>query len=285
VTGPIEQYKTLQFYAGVVGWSAAFRIRLHDLVTRRFKFMRSFEIRLKIKDIDYPLSMRTGTSSDREVLQQIFVHPEYEPVAVANPAVIIDLGANVGYSSAYFLSRYPTTKVVAVEPDHENFLICQRNLAPYGDRVKVLHGAVWPEKKPLALKKGSFGDGREWATQVCASRDSEIGGPEVQGYDMDSLIELSGSHNIDLLKIDIERSEVELFSRNTEGWLPKIRNICIELHDDECAAVFFAALSGCAYKSSRSGELTVCGDLRPLNGDFLGDASIASGESDPLKEN
>jgi len=226
--------------------------------------MRAFEIRLKIKNVHYPLRMRTGTSSDREVLDQIFIRPEYEPVALSNPAMIIDLGANVGYSSAYFLSRYPATRVVAVEPDRENYLICQQNLAPYGGRVTVLHGAVWSEMKPLALKKGSFGDGREWATQVCAPSDSEIGGAVVQGYDMDSLIELSGSRDIDLLKIDIERSEVDLFSRNTEGWLPKIRNLCIELHDDECAAVFFSALSECAYESSRSGELMVCSNLRPL---------------------
>jgi hypothetical protein len=126
----------------------------------------------------------------------------------------------------------------------------------------VVHGAAWPERRVLAVKKG--GEGREWATQVCSPADREASDVAVQAYDIDSLIALAGSREVDLLKIDIEKSERELFSRNTAAWMPKIKNICIELHDEECAGVFFSALSGYAYESSRSGELTICSSLRPL---------------------
>jgi FkbM family methyltransferase len=264
VRGPLAQFRTLQIYARIIGWSAAFRVRLHDLILRRLNFQPACEIQLKLKNANYPLRMRTGKSSDREVLEQIFIRSEYEPVVLVNPNTIIDLGANVGYSSAYFLSRCPSTRVVAVEPDRENFLICRQNLAPFGARATVLHGAAWPERRELAVKKGVFGDGREWATQVCPPTDPERGDPIVLGYDIDSLIALMDWPGVDLLKIDIERSERELFSRNTAAWMPKIRNICIELHDEECAAVFFSALSRYTYDSSRSGELTICSNLRPL---------------------
>jgi hypothetical protein len=79
---------------------------------------------------------------------------------------------------------------------------------------------------------------------------------------MPTLIGLSGATEIDLLKIDIEKSELELFSRNTENWLPRIRNLCIELHGADCEAVFFRALADYSYNLSRTGELTVCSDLR-----------------------
>jgi FkbM family methyltransferase len=265
VRGPLAQFRTLQICARNIGWSATFRVRLRDLMMRRLNFQAAFEIQLKLKNASYPLKMRAGkSSSDRAVLDQVFIHPEYEPIALENPTTIIDLGANVGYSSAYFLSRYPCAKVVAVEPDRENFLICRQNLALYGSRATVLHGAAWPERQVLAVKKGVFRDGREWATQVCSPTNPESGDPIVQGYDMVSLIALADSYEVDLLKIDIERSELELFSRNTAVWIPRIRNICIELHDEECVAVFMSALSGRAYESSRSGELTICSNLRPL---------------------
>jgi FkbM family methyltransferase len=264
VRGPLAQFRTLQTYASIIGLSAALRVRLHDLILRRFDFQSSFKLKLNLKNAKYPVEMRTGKSSDREVFNQIFLYPEYEPIGLVDPTSIIDLGANVGYSSAYFLSRYPLARVVAVEPDHENFLICRQNLAPFGLRATVVHGAAWPEKRMLAIKTGVFRDGREWATQVCSPSDHESGEPNVQGYDIDSLIALTNSNKVDLLKIDIERSERELFSFNTATWIPKIKNVCIELHDEECAAIFFSALSGFDYESSRSGELTICSNLRPL---------------------
>ncbi|MGC2830246.1 MAG: hypothetical protein WB994_11450, partial [Candidatus Acidiferrum sp.] len=67
--------------------------------------------------------MRTHTS-DRDVLRQVFIQGEYQAVELSNPKTIIDLGANVGFASAYFLSKYPTASVLAVEPDPGNYEVC-----------------------------------------------------------------------------------------------------------------------------------------------------------------
>jgi FkbM family methyltransferase len=204
--------------------------------------------------------MRTGTS-DREVLGQIFIEEEYQPIALSRPQAIIDLGANVGYSSAYFLSKYPNATVLAIEPDPGNYAICVRNLAPFGDRGRAVLGAAWPESAKLALNRGTWRDGREWSTQV-KPENGEDATSYVEGYDIPTLIRLSGFAEIDLLKIDIEKSEIELFSRNTDHWLPFIRNLCIELHGPDCEEVFFRALSDYSYELSRSSELTICSNLR-----------------------
>ena len=76
--GPFAHFRTLRTYAGILGWSAAFRVRLHDTLLRHFNFRPPFEIQLKLKNVSYPLRMRTGKSSDRQVLNQIFLEPEYE---------------------------------------------------------------------------------------------------------------------------------------------------------------------------------------------------------------
>jgi len=56
---------------------------------------------------------------------------------------------------------------------------------------------------------------------------------------------------IDLLKIDIEGAEKELFSTNYESWLPKTKVLYIELHDryrKGTATSFFKAI--CQYDFS-----------------------------------
>jgi FkbM family methyltransferase len=202
-----------------------------------------------------------GNTSDRDVLRQVFVQREYEPAELTRPKMILDLGANVGYTSAYFLSRYPAARVLAVEPDPGNYAACCRNLKPFGQRARVIHGAAWAECTKLALDKGTYRDGREWATQVRRAAETSAEA-EIDAYDMPALIDLCGAPEIDLLKIDIEKSELELFSLNTEGWLPRIKNICIELHGPDCEEVFFRALSNYSYEPGPPGDVTVCRNLR-----------------------
>jgi hypothetical protein len=70
-----------------------------------------------------------------------------------------------------------------------------------------------------------------------------------------------GIDRVDLLKIDIEGSEAELFAHNT-GWLSRARNICIELHGGQCREIFFNALSGFDYELVEAGESTLCLNIR-----------------------
>jgi FkbM family methyltransferase len=255
-----SQVTTLRTYARTIGWTAALQLRLCDLSVR-IRVGRATCLKLKPRNSAHAVLMRTCTS-DREVLAQVFIQREYEPLKVSQPKMILDLGANVGYSSAYFLSKYPTANVLAVEPDPGNYAICCRNLAPFGQRAKVIRGAAWVERTKLVLERGSYRDGREWTTQVKLAKGDVTASASIDGYDMPTLIDLCGAAEIDLLKIDIERSELELFSRNTESWLPRVRNLCIELHGPECEAIFFRALADYSYDLSRTGELTVCSNLR-----------------------
>jgi FkbM family methyltransferase len=199
-----------------------------------------------------------------EVFDQIFICEEYSCLRDLDvPSLVLDLGANVGFSAAYFLSVFPKARLVAVEPDAGNLAICKANLLPYGDRVLLLHGAVWSRPAKLRLVKGTFGDGREWATQVDELIDQKQPSASIQGWDVGSLIEMSGCSMVDLLKVDIERAELSVFGESAGSWLHQVRNICIELHGKDCEEVFFAALKDFDYELGHSGELTICRSLRP----------------------
>lgn len=254
--GSFEQ-RTFRFrtLVPIIGVRAAFGHLLRGLNLRR-----GSEYWIQPKQVAHPLCVRTGTS-DINVLRQIFVKREYGCLDdMIDVRLIIDCGANVGYSSAYFLSQHPSCQVVGIEPDAGNFAVLQRNLAAYGGRAKVLNAGVWSHTVQLAISQDRYRDGREWSKQVRVCGRDETG--DIDGVDVGSILAASGHERISLLKMDVEGAEAVVFSENCGSWLDKVDVIAIELHDDSifgnASEVFFAAISGHGFQVSRSGELTIC---------------------------
>jgi len=196
-------------------------------------------------------------ATDSEVFSAIFRRHEYGELHVPDAVdLVIDCGANVGYSSLYFLTRYPGCRVIAVEPDAKNFDVLARNLSPYASRVQLIRSAIWSHPTGLRMAEAPFRDGREWAHQVRECREGEE--PEFVATDIGSLLSQSGAQRISILKIDVERAETEIFARNYEPWLRRTDNIVIELHDSDCRSIFLQAIRELPFRVQESGELTIC---------------------------
>lgn len=206
--------------------------------------------------LKHPVKLRTGTS-DYFIFRQIMIDNEHMPLKNLSISTVLDLGANIGLASAWFLSRLSDSRVFAVEADPDNFAICRENLARYGDRAQVLHGAAWTHRTMLSLHSRAC-SADNWV-QEQEGRDTEV--VKVQGWDIPSLIEMSHFDQIDLLKIDIEGAEEHIFRADSSNWLRRVRNICIELHSPSCRESFFTALSGFNYCHVQSGELDLCTNI------------------------
>jgi FkbM family methyltransferase len=215
---------------------------------------------LRSRDARYPLWFRPHTS-DWAVFGQIFLMREYACLTdLPHVGLVLDCGANVGFSAAYFLTRFPTCRVMAVEPDPANFAVLERNLAPYGNRATAIRAGVWSHPTRLTMSEVPYRDGRDWARQVRECRPDEPGG--LPAVDIPTLLAESGAERISLLKLDIEGAEAVVFADPTAPWLDKVDTLVIELHDDssfgECTPVFERAIAGRGFTLSRSVELTVC---------------------------
>jgi FkbM family methyltransferase len=213
--------------------------------------------------LEHAVSIRMGDSSDVDTFDQMFVRGELkfaEALRATRPRLIVDLGANVGYASAFLLSLFVDAFALAVEPDPRNVARCRANLAPYADRARVIEGAVWSRCGQLVLSRGTFGDGRDWATEVREARAGEQA--DVTAYDVPALLARCPMDMVDLLKIDIEGSETALFSANVDRWIDRVRNICIELHGERCRQAFFEALHNHTFETAMSGEYLVCTNIR-----------------------
>lgn len=260
VSEAFKQARRRRSYFSDLSVTRLILLDLANAVGSQFRFGKWLpSLVVKLRDSSASLFVRTH-SSDLDVVRQIFVEKEYAPFdTLDNVFTIVDLGANIGCASIYFLTRFPEARVIALEPDPRNIEVCRRNLAPFGNRATLLEGAIWSRRAALALVPGVYRDRREWATQVSLPVD---GKPSVAGYAMTDLLSMLGDRPVDILKIDVERSEVELFGSGELSWLDRVRNIAIEIHDEECEAIFFRSLNGYSYDSSRSGELTLIRNLR-----------------------
>jgi FkbM family methyltransferase len=256
----MNRWRTHLRYQRRLGFLGGLKWSLARAADRRGIVHRTISIRPAW--LDHPLYVRMGQSSDVDLFENIFVYGEldfWRSAAIDPPELIFDLGANVGYASAVFLSLFPRAFVLAVEPDPANLELCRRNLAPYGDRARLVEGAAWHTSGQLFLSKGTFGDGREWATEVRPAGSGESA--TVTAWDVPSLLRMCPRNQVDIMKIDIEGSERSLFSKNAGEWLSRVRNICIETHGAECAQIVSAALTSFRYRSSSTGEYTLYLDI------------------------
>jgi FkbM family methyltransferase len=212
--------------------------------------------RLSSRFAKYPLHCRPNTS-DIDVFSQIFVGREYRCLDDIRKAdLIVDCGANVGFASAYLLTRYPEAQLIAVEPDPGNYAALQANLASYGSRCRTIRSGVWSHDIGLVLSDERFADGREWARTVRPARDTETA--SIAGMGIASLLRESGRSRISILKLDVEGSEAAIFSHNCQEWLEKVDNLVIELHGARCKSIFDQAIKHSGFVVSRCDELTVC---------------------------
>lgn len=212
--------------------------------------------RLRARESVVPLFYRPG-QSDLEAFIDIFVNEQYAAVGPIDPhGLILDCGANVGYSVAWFLSRYPHAHVVAVEPDGGNYQQLLKNVAPFGKAVTAMQAGVWSSDCGLTFDENNYRDGLGWSIKVREALPGEAAA--VRGMDIPALMALRNATEIALLKMDIERSEIEVFGPSSQAWIPKCDKIAIELHDDECEKTFFGAIDGHCFSVRRSGELTIC---------------------------
>lgn len=190
---------------------------------------------LDIKSVDIlqrgglaPITLRTNTS-DSKAYYQVFVEKQYDAsVLPAEASTIIDLGANIGLSALFFAERYPRARIICLEPDPDNFRQLSRNAAPHSDRIEIVNAAIWSKDTMLSLQTVDENneDLGAWGARVSAGDN-----PGIRAMSMETLLDFYNIDFADILKIDIEGAEVDLFERSINAWSRRVGLIFIETHD------------------------------------------------------
>ncbi len=158
---------------------------------------------------------------------------------------IVDAGANIGLASLYLAAAFPDSRILAVEPDPDNFRMLVSNVRPLGERIECIQAAYWPTEERLELDPEPFRDDREWSRTVRpAASVPGAGTPGTVPVVTPSAAEARlGGQGVDLLKMDIEGAEAEFFRDpvRRQQLLSRVGAVAVEVHAerfDPVEAVF-----------------------------------------------
>lgn len=205
-------------------------------------------VEVRLPGLPHRLTIRP-TKPDVLVLWQTFGLRQCAVPLPTPPRFILDAGANIGCTAVFLANAYPGARIVAVEPDAANAALAKKNCAPYS-QVELVEGAVWPRPVLLEIENP---DGESWAFRM-REKPRDGGGAGMQGLTID---ELTKGAAIDLLKVDIEGGEEQLFTQDTQ-WLGRVGAMLVELHGLNCErAVAHAASSSGFRQLPPQGEYVV----------------------------
>jgi FkbM family methyltransferase len=186
-----------------------------------------------------PFFFRKGTS-DEAVLTQVFRHWHYrmddwarhheitavveQRFAAGRRPLIVDAGANIGASAVFFLLKIKSAKVIAIEPQAENFALLKRNLE--GLNAECLEAAVGASTGQAVIEDPGQG---HWGYRT---REAPVGGPRtVPIVTIDDIyVRMPPDVYPFIAKVDIEGAEKALFSAATD-WVARTPIIFLEPHD------------------------------------------------------
>lgn len=211
----LSRFKGLKIEAGRLGWG-------WTLLYRILKRLGVKEIALRAKGVRTPVYCRIADSDIYDFNQSL---GKWEvPLRLAfTPKTIVDAGANVGYATLRFLKYFPEAKIIAIEPESMNVTQFKKNCSSYRN-VSLEEKALWPTATTLGI------DSPSGASNAFVVYEDPHG--SIETVSIPGLMQKYGLEEIDLLKIDIEGSERQLFSHpNIQDWLAKVKVMLIETHD------------------------------------------------------
>lgn len=181
-------------------------------------------------DYKYPIYLRNSTI-DVGVYREICEKKEYDFCCKEEPKYIIDAGANIGMASIYFANKYKEAKIIAIEPEEENYKLLKLNTEKYSN-ITVINAALWNASGEIELfDVGVENVGFMIETDVSSIRLATKNFKQLtKTITIDEIIHDFNIDNIDILKIDIEGAEKELFE-SCENWINKVKLIIAELHE------------------------------------------------------
>lgn len=227
-------------------------------------FSEALQIYLKIKRNDYenwpssllqhPFSLRRNNVFDFFTYQEVILRKAYDIPLPQTPRTIIDGGGNIGLTAAFWASRFTDAVLVTLEPDKENFDLLRKNTERYPN-VHALQAGVWHRKAHLAVKDIGHGNNGFVVEEV----DGAVSGA-VPAYSIADILEKMAWPTVDLVKLDVEGSEKEIFSAGYEQWLPKVKVLVVEMHDrmkKGCSKAVFSAMIQYDFSFEVAGENVV----------------------------
>ena len=176
--------------------------------------------------------------------------------------VFIDIGANIGYFSLLAATFSPSVKVISFEPVKDLFKKMTKNIS-INDSKKIMAinaavGEMNEERELYLSAPDNLGMSSFQQPENYSGRREKV-----EVISIDDWFKTSGITKIDLIKLDIEGSELEILnSPDSPIWLSKCQMLVIEIHDrmtpGTSEALFKRMLEFTPFRVEVCGENLIC---------------------------
>jgi FkbM family methyltransferase len=197
-----------------------------------------FPLHFRSKSINY---INISNRSELRLYEQVFVEEVFavrEISALINKdcPVIFDLGANCGFFSFYALDFFPKAKIHAFEPQRSLVSKFERtvNRNKLGKRIMVSQCAVGRITGEMEFFENRSPISASLIKEKVSSRSIRKK-YKVRVTDLDAYAKQNSIPVVDILKIDVEGSELEVVQGGKEV-LDKVKVVFVEVHPPFCTA-------------------------------------------------
>lgn len=199
---------------------------------------------MKIITLKLPFSNKTfsltGDNNDKSIFTPIETSLYYSPHitnflkgVLKKDSISIDIGANIGAISLVMSYLSPMGKVYSFEPANVNFLFLEKNLLLNNIKnVEPIKAAIFDKNQQITLSYVEFGGGwsyikqdknlpiydlikeyfgEEWIENL-KNNQLEVKEELVDCLSLDEWVEKSQLKRIDLIKVDVEGSEINVLN-------------------------------------------------------------------------
>jgi FkbM family methyltransferase len=181
------------------------------------------------RDIFY----RSGTA-DPFVVYQVLLKggkkAEYYVPPALRPKIILDIGSNIGASIIYFHRQFPDAKIFGFEPHPDTFRILQQNVGHLRG-VTVFNYGLGNRNQRVVVCADAVNFGAFNTRGVFKDRGQVSAPVECEVRRLDDVLRELGIEQVDLIKVDCEGAEVEVFSTLPDAILNQCQWIVGEFHD------------------------------------------------------
>jgi|HubBroStandDraft_1064217.scaffolds.fasta_scaffold202960_1 FkbM family methyltransferase len=174
-------------------------------------------------------SIRPRTTDLSVVNETALLNPYLGPgfFKLSPDATVVDVGANIGDFTVQAAMLCPAGRVYAVEPILGNCECVRQQLELNQSRnVTVLQFALGAKDGQTEIHSAGAVSSAYWG---------KAGVERVRLTSLESLMKENGIQRIDLLKLDCEGAEWDIFPA-AEALLPRIDQICMEYHNGKLTA-------------------------------------------------
>jgi FkbM family methyltransferase len=181
------------------------------------------------RDIFY----RSGTA-DPFVIYQVLLKggkkAEYYVPPTLKPRVILDIGSNIGASIIYFHEKFPDAQIFGFEPHPGTFQILRQNVGQLRG-VTVFDYGLGATRQRIAVRADNVNFGAFNTRGDFKDRGQPAAPVECEVRRLDDVLRELGITEVDLIKIDCEGAETEIFSTLPDAILNRCQWIVGEIHD------------------------------------------------------